>query len=478
MIGDRQAVETAPACLRSLLEMTMLDSKPLIPGGIDGSTGQPLSPPDVKEALLNRLAKPKRRFREVIDGVDPKRLDEAGWGIVVAEADDLVDDALEALQPLSDLRRREAGARYKVFLGADGYLRGEDKLDFLSRHGAGPGRVDPQKVPYYLLLVGSPEHIPYEFQYGLDLHHAVGRVYFETKEEYASYARGVVNAAAGLQGPPSARKVAFFGPCQDEGTEVSYESLLKPLIERVRTRPDCQVREFLGEGATKAALGRILGGEETPNLLFSAGHGLQYRSGHRLQQIYQGALVCQDWPGKDAPYPEQSFTGDDLDEQARLLGLISFLFACHSAGTPKRDDFASTAGGQQDMAPLPFVSHLAQRLLGHPQGGALAVIGHVHQVWQQSFYWRQTGSQPMPFLETVNRLLDGGPLGWAMEPLNQRFADLSVALGELLKEAFLGGSFDLNALAELWLASQDARNYVIVGDPAVRLPGKKRVLRG
>jgi hypothetical protein len=452
----------------------MRESTALTPNGIDGSTGEPVLTPDLKEVLSARLGKSKRTLREVIDGVDPKKLEEAGWGIIVAESDVLVDDALDALQPLFNLRKREAGTRYKEFLGTEGYVNGEDKLDFLARHGAGPGRVNPVKVPYYLLLVGSPEHIPYEFQYGLDLHHAVGRVYFKTKAEYAAYARGVVDAAENS----SSRRVAFFGPCQDAGTRVSNDALLKPLIESVRTRPGCQVEELLGKEATKAALARVLGGKETPNLLFSAGHGLQYGSGDKRQQTYQGALVCQDWPGGGAPLPEHVFSGEDLNEHARLSGLISFLFACHSAGTPALDDFSSKAGERRNMAPNSFVSHLAQRLLGHPGGGALAVIGHVHQVWQHSFLWRETGSQPQPFLETVNRLLEGGPLGWAMEPLNQRFADLSVALGELLKEAFLGGSLNLDALAELWLASQDARNYVIVGDPAVRLPGKKRVLRG
>lgn len=446
----------------------MRESTGLIPSAIDGSTGRPVPPPDLKEILREWLERPRRRLRDVIDGVDPKNVAQAGWGVIVAKSDELIYGSLEALRPLLDLRKREAGIRYKEFLGADGYIAGEDKLDFLARHGAGPGRVNPAKVPYYLLLVGSPEKIPFEFQYGLDLHHAVGRLYFETREEYAAYARGVVDAAAGTE-TVSSRKVAFFGPRQDQGTQVSNEMLLKPLIESVRARPECQVQEVLGEKATRAAMGRLLGGEETPDLLFSAGHGLQYRSGHKLQKTYQGALICQDWPGDDAPYPEHTFSGNDLNAQARLVGLISFLFACHSAGTPQRDDFSSKRGEQHDMAPFSFVSHLAQRLLGHPGGGALAVIGHVHQVWQQSFFWRQVGSQPLPFLETVNRLLDGGPLGWAMEPLNQRFADLSMALGELLKEVLLGGTLDLDALTELWIASQDARNYVIVGDPAVRL---------
>ena len=61
----------------------------------------------------------------------------------------------------------------------------------------GPGTPIPSKVPFYLLLVGGPEAIPFEFQYGLALNHFVGRIAFDTAQEYARYAETVVAAEKG-----------------------------------------------------------------------------------------------------------------------------------------------------------------------------------------------------------------------------------------------------------------------------------------
>src|SRR3954452_1509280 len=56
----------------------------------------------------------------------------AGWGLVVT--DGVAPDVLEALTPLTRLRRDQAGEAFQVLtLNA-----GESKDDFLARHGTGP----------------------------------------------------------------------------------------------------------------------------------------------------------------------------------------------------------------------------------------------------------------------------------------------------------------------------------------------------
>ena len=165
-------------------------------------------------------------------------------------------------------------------------------------------------------------------------------------------------------------------------------------------------------------------------------------------------------------------SADDLDSSARLGGLISFHFACYSAGTPAFDGFSTN--GERPIAPEPFVARLPQRMLSHPGGGALAVVGHVDTAIESSFLWKMAGSQVLTFSNTLWRLLEGYPVGAAMEPMNRRYMEISSDLysGDIEHredwEAFLR------------MACQDARNYVIVGDPAVRLPTppqKKRTMR-
>jgi hypothetical protein len=469
------------------------DEDTLYFNGVNGATGEFGLPPMSHQALSELLqgdAPPENldelRFRAqqedqahfgLKEGVDPKKLDEAGWGIVFAH--DADPQLLEALGPLIELRRAQAKQRFQLYDKANGYRRGESKSEFLARHKMGPGPADPAKVPYYLLIIGGPEQIPYRFQSQLDVQYAVGRLHFETLDEYANYAASVVEAET--KGVRLPRKLRFFGVGSeaDKATELSTTQLVAPLCQYLeQQRPDWDVRATLREHATKSALASLLGGEATPALLFTASHGLEFPNGDARQRPHQGALLCSDWPGPKAwrgkgPIPQDFyFAGDDLGADANLLGLISFFFACYGGGTPKLDEFAKQAFADKraELAPHSFVAALPNAMLSRPRGGALAVIGHVERAWACSFRWQGAGAQTAVFESVIDRLLDGHPVGSAMEPFNQRYAELSSMLTDQLEEIEYGAEPNPYELIGMWTANNDARGYMVLGDPAVRMP--------
>jgi hypothetical protein len=401
-------------------------------------------------------------------------LTELGWGVIFAS--DAVPDVHDALAPLLHLRRAQATARqdyYKEFSGAKGYFQGDTARSFLVRQGADAvERASPDRMPYYLLIVGDPETIPFEFQYELDGQYAVGRIHFETIEEYASYARSVVAAENGAVTLPN--RVTFFAT-QHHSDMVRACKWLAAKMEE--THPDWLIETVLQTKATKARLAGLLESENHSALLVTASWGARFPCGHYLQVNHQGSPVTSDWRVTNRlplEVPRDNyFSAEDVTVDAQLSGTMALMLGSYTAGTPN-DRGASVDPMIESLtsAPRAFLAHLPQRLLGHSNGGVLAVIGHVDVLYSTSF--EATSEYPgLSALETtIRRLLSGSTVGAAAQALNDRYKTLSLALVEpLLQHIFGSNERKLSQdIERLRAAAIDARNYIVIGDPAVRLP--------
>jgi hypothetical protein len=462
--------------------------------GINGITGEYLLAPLEPSKLAARAKEPPddpdldAQLRQAWDAINepsyglpfnvhPENVAEAGWAVVFCV--DEGDDVKAALAPLIEHRRQQVGdARTRVL----DYRPGERWPDWLGRHGTAPGNVDPDRVPYYMLIVGGPERIPFSFQYLLDIEYAVGRLDFEDADSYQRYVAALLDYERS-DATPHDMTAAFFATRHefDGATQLSADSLVTPLAESfqpggrfVKAVPGHRIARVAGETATKTALGEILAGSGIagrPALLFSATHGMGgWPPGHADQAARHGALLCQDWPGVGRISAEQYFAAADLEADARVHGLVAFFFACYSAGTPQLDDFTHKPGAlPPTIATQPFVAQLPKALLSHPKGGALAVIGHIERAWGYSFV-SAGQAQLLPFQNAVGRILLGQPVGHAMRDFNEKYAALSANVSDVLRSIEFGGKvFEDAPLASLWTERNDAQNYVVLGDPAAAL---------
>ena len=405
---------------------------------------------------------------------DPNDLRQAGWGVIFAP--NVYQAVRPALEPPLQWRRQQSGDLYREFAGDDGYRAGESAGSFLSRHGIGLGRVVPERVPYYLLLVGSPADIPFRFQQQLDLNYAVGRLYFDDVNAYHRYATSVGENERNFGQP---RQMTVFAPRfpGDTHTATTVDELVVPMVAELLERArGWRISTAIGDEATKARLGAVLNGDDDAALLFATSHAAVLPDSHPLFDARHGALVCGDWPGppnanavatgvSPGPGIRASFGRDDLNPARKgVPERMAILWSSFSAGF-----------GPLELRPnapqRPSVAPLAQALLGAPSGGMLAVMGFVDRMLGFS----------SPRLAAVDRyreavaraiwmLLTGARAGFATQNFDEAYAELSVALSATHEKRRYGQEIAPSELVGLWAATNDMRNLILLGDPAVRLP--------
>ncbi|WP_052519401.1 hypothetical protein [Archangium violaceum] len=433
-------------------------------------------------------------------GGDPNSLPDQRWGLVVPEGRE-GDRLLALLEPLKRKREEDQQAPARVYrlpasLGAQGKL---EDFHLWKRTVLEDESVPEGEWPHYLLLLGDFHQVPFELQQALYGDRLVGRLAFRQEQDYASYVDKVLRqerAAASVSKP---RTLFYTVRDGTHATTLGYEMLVKPGIQSTQEQqelgrfPTSRVLEIGEPGNPSLDTLLAEAALAEPSLLFSMSHGLgSPRAGWRNpqeQQELQGALSL----GEEDP-----LTAGDLKllmdaGKSFLPGGTWFLFACFGAGTPSRSAFhpwlrqLQQAGQFRDslqsvLASLPregerpFVAALPQVALAHSRG-PLAVFGHVDLAWTYGFQDRDTRQGKVSrFLEPLRQLASQRRAGVALDRLMRDYSQTNSELTTLYdreesnRNASRPTPIDLPKRAHLWMVRQDLAGYILLGDPAVRLP--------
>jgi hypothetical protein len=420
-----------------------------------------------------------RAFPALPLGVRPEDVATSGWTVVFHRDEDVAVRA--ALEPLIAHRLQTMVKPVQPLT----YYPDDSVEGWLGNLGVGWGNITPEKVPYYLLLVGAPSRIPYQFAQTLDAEYCVGLLDLPDAAAYQRYVKSVIEyeKSAGIA---NKKEIVYFGTRHpfDDATILSADWLMNPLTDGLPARPPSDAvkpvadewsfaqRKFVGDTAKRETLLDVLApaDQRPPALFFSATHGMVFPNGHERQFPAQGALLCQDWSGFGDIAASHYLAAADVPDTASVAGVIAFLFACFGGGTPLEDRFVHEAGAAPPaIAPKPFAAALPSRLLTHPGGGTLACIAHVERAWGYSISGQTMEPQIGPFRRAIGRLMLGQPVGLAVQEFNDKCATASVSLANLLEKAYAGRPVDDVQLATTWTERNDAEGYVTLGDPAVHL---------
>lgn len=402
-----------------------------------------------------------------------------GWGLVLPEdpglsyaererAEDLPGSARELAEARSptgkpvvlrydpadetSLYRYENGARHPIPVTGEGV------------RGTGRGGL-----PYYLLLLGPPDRLPWELQFRLNLACFTGRLDLDQ----AGLDNYVQAALSSWSGSAARATSPLLWTVQHEAGDITW--LMRQSVgDRIfrRWHDDAQIgaaaRALRGEEATCARLGSALS-EVSPAVVVTTSHGMTGPL-HDLETMRStlGRLVDADQRMLD---PADLLAGWAPD------GVVWYALACCSAGGSGRNQFKGLLAPQSRAAIVieavsslgPVTAELPRALLGAARP-ARAFIGHV----EPTFDWtlRRADSGLVTTSAVVEAFYDElfqvppPPVGFALRKYFGQAAALS-ALWSSQVQAVRRRESARSASLLAGLAGIDRQCTVLFGDPAV-----------
>ncbi|MCR9138261.1 MAG: hypothetical protein NXI27_19840 [Alphaproteobacteria bacterium] len=404
-----------------------------------------------------------------------------GWGLVMRDDPDVpaetkarAGDAPLIVQQLVEARDNAPVLRWDPALPL-GTLRcyrrdGTDELLQLANlhHGTGSGAI-----PKYLLLLGSPDRLPWSLQYELQTSQYVGRLAL-SGSGLDHYVTALMNGWSGTVTEALKTVIWAVDHGSDDITELMRDAIAKPLHLRFSADGDLNSGcRFIDGRAETATAGKLLEALEAahPSLIVSTSHGMT------------GPLADPDAMSASLGIPVDQAEGllpmDDLLGPAMPGGAIWYAHACCSAGGDAQTAYSGLLpeGGDVDRL-LKAVAGLGARTAPMPDrllGTAnpiRAFIGHVEPTFDWSVKSPLAGTPMTKAIEAAlyEGLFVGNPVGMALKSCR----DVASSLGSTVAEARRRyGRRDTSLNGEALacrLMWSDWRSLVLLGDPTARIP--------
>jgi len=459
------------------------DQQPALPEGLDDEAVQGAAPPA-------RLPEPRNLRNR---GRDPNDLQAQRWGLIVPEGE--AGERLEALvKPLVDRRREQQGGHEVRIYRVPAQMDPAEAARW-HRNVYLDERIPESELPFYQLILGDLDQVPLALQQVQMIDGVVGRIAFPDERDYEAYVDKLLRWERQPAAIPRARSLFFTVHDGSAATRAGYQALVSPAL--AIAREDRALGAFeaadiveLGDPRRKPGQDELLGAVAAadPAVLLSVSHG-------------QGA-PRGGWPSVDEQRRLQGamslgggvLAGPDLASRPFLPGGIWFMFACYGAGTPDTSVYRpwlerliqlGQHGGRIDTVlrslpkpgDLPFIARLPQSALANPDG-PLAFIGHVDLAWSYSFQELDSSKGPTNrlrrFLSLLSYALRRDRVGVAFRELvSCAIAADTELLALYSRQAALGAELEpayRARLGHLWMLRQDLMGYILLGDPAARLP--------
>jgi len=456
------------------------DREPALGEGLPGDTVRHAEPP-ARAAQADTL-----RNR----GRDPNDLREQRWALIVPEGD--AGARLEALvKPLVDKRREDQGADVRVY-------RVPPDLDPVAaarwhREVYLDERLPEAELPLFQLILGDLDQVSLALQQVQMTDGVVGRIAFADDRGYEAYVAKLLRWERAPSAASRARSVFFTAHDGTAATTLGYDALVSPglaIARRERELGSFPAQDIVelgqpGTSVTPDQLRDAVAAAE-PAVLFSVSHGAGApRAGwdsHEAQRRLQGAMSL----GRSG-----ELTGDDLAGRRFLPGGIWLMMACFGAGTPATSAYrpwlerlrdAGQYSGRVDTvlrslpAGPPFIAALPKSALASPEG-PIAFIGHVDLAWSYSFQELDAAgpkNRPRRFTSLLGYAHRCDRVGVAFRELVSSAlaadTELFALYGQQADRASVPDKEHLSRLGHLWMLRQDLMGYILLGDPAARLP--------